>query len=331
MKLGFVGFGAQAQQNIVPSCQILPGVDIAAICDHNETRRAEARRWLRFDAVFSDYRQMIEECDLDALIVACYPTEHCQIATYALERRLPVFVEKPPAPSSQHLRAMIELAAREGCTTGVGMNFRYASVTRRMKSLIGGELDSITLRHFCNKPTQPFWNHTSLVKSFLYSQSIHSIDFLIDLCGPVRNISVFGNRRDSMIVMTIVLSFESGANASLVTSNTSPHFVFDFDAICMGSRHISSSALWQLGVSDVGKTYAHEETKRWSDSWAHSPLDSGFERSGYAGQMTEFLNAVREQRDSAISFASILETYRCLDEIELQMARKVDYLARKAS
>ncbi|MGV2187388.1 Gfo/Idh/MocA family protein [Rhizobium rhizogenes] len=323
MRLGFVGFGPQAQENLIPCCQLIPGTKIVAVCDLKAERRALAQQLYGIEHVFADYREMMARCDLDAVIAACYPGDHFEIATYSLQRGVPIFVEKPPAPSSAHLLRLIQLAERSQGTTGVGMNFRFATVTNRVKAFVRGDIESITLRHFANKPIQPFWNYTSLTRSFLHAQTIHSIDFLIDLCGPVRHVSVFGHPNDSRLALTIVLTFESGAHASLITGNTTPHFVFDFDVICTGGRHIASSALWNMGIADVGKVYDNQETKRWADVWMPSPLESGFARAGYAGQMAEFLAAVKEQRDSAISFSSLAETYRCLDEIEARLSNQV--------
>lgn len=331
MKLGFVGFGAQAQENILPCCQTLPDIEITGVCDRHPARRQDAMRMLKTREIYSNPHEMIERCDMDALIVSCYPTDHYEIAIHALESGLPVFVEKPPAPSSTHLSRMADLARSRGLTTGVGMNFRYASVTQRLKSLTESQLNLITLRHFCNKPTSPFWDHTCLLKSFLYSQSIHSLDFLIDLCGPVTNVSTVGENTGTQIVMTVLLTFENGASASLLTSNTSPHFVFDFDVITLDRRHITSSSLWSMKVSEVGKAYAQNETKRWSDTWSPSPLDSGFTRSGYAGQMSEFVSAIRAKRDSAISFASVKPVYICMDAIEEQMADAAQKLTQRVS
>lgn len=331
IRLGFVGFGAQAQENLVPCCQVLPGIEIAAVCDRNPGRRADALRWIKAQNVYSSPHEMIDSCALDALIVACYPTDHYEIAMHAIERGLPVLVEKPPAPSSSHLSKMTDIARARGLTTGVGMNFRYAKTTQRLKTLAEGHVNSISLRHLCNKPTTFLWDHTCLLKSFLYSQSIHSLDFLLDLCGPVSNVSTVGGVDGNLVVLTVLLNFKSGSSASLFTSNASPHFVFDFDAIALGRRHISSSALWSIKVAEVGKSYADGETKRWSDSWEPSPLDSGFVRSGYAGQLAEFVNAVRERRESTISFASVQPVYACMDEIERQVGAGARDLIRRAS
>ncbi|MTI44622.1 putative dehydrogenase [Roseibium hamelinense] len=320
MKLGFIGFGPQAKENIIPCCQLISGVEIAGICEKDAHRRRQAQERFRLDCGYSDYRQMIDDLHPDAVIAACYPDDHYEIARFCLDRSIPVFVEKPPAPSSRHLEELITLARRKRTTTGVGMNFRFAAVSTRLKALASGQLSSISLRHYCNKPTDPFWNYASTLRSFLHAQTIHSLDFLIDLCGPVDELAVFGGDEASVIDMTVMVTFANGQHASLITANTSPHFVFDFDAVCSDGRHISSSALWHMGVTEVGKVYANEEEKRWSEHWAPSPLDSGYQRSGYAGQMAEFLAAVEEGRESRISFASVAETYRCLDQIESQVA-----------
>lgn len=331
MRVGFVGYGSQSQENLIPCCRTLPAIDIAAVCDKSEVRRSEAASVFGEDKVYSNFSSMIDRCHLDAVVVACYPDDHYHIAMQAMDKRLPIFIEKPPAPSSLHLSNMIDMAERSQCTTGVGMNFRYATVTRRLKGIAPDGIDSICLRHFCNKPTGPLWGNHGLLKSFLYAQTIHSVDFLIYLLGPVSDVAVVGDVRESALAMTVSIQFVNGASATLVTSNSCPHFVFDFDAIAIGSKLISSSALWNLQVSEIGKTYINGEAKRWSDTWAHSPLESGFMRSGYAGQMIDFFAAVAAGRQSTSSFASLVETYRCLDAIEAQLSDIVPIAARKVS
>jgi len=316
MKLGIVGFGNQAKENIFPACSAIFGVEFVAICDNDEAKLQEVRDAFPGVQAFKDYREMMDTARPDAVIAACYPTDHYNIAMEALSRGIAVFIEKPLAPSSGHVDKLIDMAARKGVATGVGMNFRFAEVTRRLAAISGGEINAITLRQHANKPVTAFWDYSSVLRSFLHAQTIHGLDFLIHLCGPVREIHVADSNRGNKIIFTATLEFESGAHGTLITSNTSPHFVFDFDAICREKMHVNSSALWALSVSEIGKTYHGGETKKWRDQWAPSPLVSGFERSGYHGQFVDFLTAVKEGRDSSASFASMRETYRCMDEIE---------------
>jgi predicted dehydrogenase len=328
MKLGFIGFGSQAKENIIPACSAIFGVEIVAVCDIDSSRHREAKDALPSAQVFKDYREMMDVARPDAVIAACYPTDHFNIAMEAMARRIAVFIEKPLAPSSGHVERLIETAARKGVTTGVGMNFRFAEVTQRLAAISGNEINSITLRQHANKPVTTFWDYSSILRSFLHAQTIHGLDFLIHLCGPVRNIRVANSNRDNVIIFTVILEFESGAHGTLITSNTSPHFVFDFDVICREKVHVNSSSLWHLSVSEIGKAYHGGETKKWRDQWAPSPLVSGFERSGYHGQFVEFLNAVRQGRDSSVSFASMKETYRCMDIIEALCYEEVSTLRK---
>jgi phthalate 4,5-cis-dihydrodiol dehydrogenase len=277
---------------------------------------------------FTDYREMLDNIELDAVIAACYPREHFEIANYSMLRGIPIFVEKPPASSLVELKRMTEMAERTGCVTGVGMNYRFASVTARLKSLATDGINMITLRHFANKPQNPLWDETTVMRSFLYAQTIHSVDFLVNLGGVVSDISVANMSSDNTILMTMIIKFEGGAVASIVTGNTSPHFVFDFDAVCNRNCHVSAEMLWKFSTTRVGKAYADNETKKWSDVWTPSPLDSGFNRSGYGGQMAEFLAAARDRRQSSVSFASLTEPYRCLAEIEKAVLGTLDVQTR---
>lgn len=315
MKIAFIGFGAQALENIIPCCQIIPGVEVAAICDVNPQRRSEAEKIFGAKSVYSSHQTMMDKVRPDAVVAACYPSDHYQIALDAIDRRIPVFIEKPPVPSYSHLKHLVNRALTEGVTTGVGMNFRFAEVTTRLQRISDNQIDMITLRQFANKPTTPLWDYTSLVKSFLHAMTIHGLDFLIHLCGPVESLDVV-NKIDDQMLFTVLLKFKGGAHASLISGNTTPHFVFDFDAVCRGNIHVSSSALWEMKIAETGKRYLEGESKKWTDSWSPSPLSSGFQRSGYMGQFIDFITAIRENRESSSSFESMLETYRCMDEIE---------------
>lgn len=331
MKFGFVGFGAQTRENLLPTCGTLFGVEVAAICDHDPQKRNEAAALFGFDdsRIFSDHREMMDHCDLDAVIAACYPSDHYQIACNAIDRGIPIFIEKPLAPSSQEVDDLIYRAAQKNVVTGVGMNFRFADVTRRLANLADGQFNTITLRQLANKPSGKLWDYDGLLRSFLHAQTIHGLDMLIHLCGPVRDLHVVNNNSGDRVIFTVILEFYSGAHGSLITGNTSPHFVFDFDAVCRDRFYVTGRSLWDMTISEIGKSYAGGERKKWRDSWASSPLSSGFDRSGYKGELEDFILAIRTGRgDSSTGFSTLRETYRCLDFIE-EACRRNDSLVAK--
>ncbi len=334
MKFGFVGFGAQTRENLLPACRTLFGVEVAAICDRDAMKRREAAALFGFDAsrIFSNHREMMDRCELDAVIAACYPSDHYIIACDAIEREIPVFLEKPIAPSTRQLEDLIARAARKNVVTAAGMNFRFADVTRRLSELADGRFNMITLRQLANKPSTKLWDYPDLLRSFLHAQTIHGLDLLIHLCGAVRDLYVVNNNFEERVVFTTILEFESGAHGSLITGNTAPHFVFDFDAICRDRVYVTGRSLWDMTVCELGKSYAGGETKKWRDSWAPSPLSSGFERDGYTGELEDFISAIRaDKSDSATAFSTMRETYRCLDLIELACRQTELLIAQRVS
>jgi predicted dehydrogenase len=264
--------------------------------------------------------------------VACYPADHYKIACDAIKRGIPIFVEKPLAPNSCQVDDLIELAARKKIVTGTGMNFRFAEITRKLVDLASGHFNTITLRQLSNKPSGNLWDYTSSLRSFLHAQTIHGLDMLIHLCGPVRDLRVVDDNCGNRIIFTTMLEFVSGAHGSLITGNTSPHFVFDFDAICRNKVYVAGRSLWDMAVSEVDKSYAGGERKRWRDSWAPSPLSSGFDRSGYKGELEDFISAIHANKgDSGTAFSTLRETYRCLDLIEAACRRNDTSTAELAS
>ncbi|MBD8555173.1 Gfo/Idh/MocA family oxidoreductase [Rhizobium sp. CFBP 8762] len=323
MKIGFIGFGAHMREYLLPTWRTFFGVEIAGICDIDPRKRQEAVALcgIRNDIVFDDYRAMMDTTKPDAIVAACYPNEHFRIARESIERSIPVFIEKPLASTMAQVEDLIEQAARKNIVTAVGMNFRFAEVTKRLSEIAGGHFNTISLRQLANKPAGCLWDYTSPLKSFLHAQTIHGLDMLIYLCGPVDKLDVVHDNHGDCIIFTTVMRFSSGAHGSLITSNTSPHFVFDFDAICRDTVHVTARSMWDITVSEIGKTYVNGEQKKWRDSWTPSPLASGFDRSGFRGEIEDFIATIRANRGasgSSTAFATLHETFRCLEEIEAQ-------------
>ncbi|NKI73445.1 Gfo/Idh/MocA family oxidoreductase [Dickeya sp. CFBP 2040] len=319
MKIGFVGFGAQARENLIPACNTIYGVEIAAICDSDPAKCREAAKLFNFDEsrVFTHHGEMMDKCRPDAVIVSCYPTEHYKIACDAIERGIPVLLEKPVASSYEDVIRLAEMAKRRGVVTASGMNFRFAEITERIQNIYDDSIQMISLRQMANKPVSALWDYDDLFKSFLHAQTIHGLDLLIHLCGPVKRLSVADNSTDNSIVFSVLLEFANNCHGTLITSNTSPHFTFDLDVLADNRLHIKSTSLNSLSVADLGKTYLQGETKRWCDTWAASPLSSGYARAGYTGEILDFITAIQSgERDSQTAFSTLIETYRCMDAIE---------------
>ena len=97
----------------VPDLRKTGRAEVAAIARRNPERLARMQETLQVDRAFTDWRQMLDQADLDAVIVCTPHDAHTEPTLAALARGLHVLVEKPMALRSLDARAMIE-AAEEG-------------------------------------------------------------------------------------------------------------------------------------------------------------------------------------------------------------------------
>jgi UDP-N-acetylglucosamine 3-dehydrogenase len=111
VRFGLAGLGAMGR-NHLRVLSLRDDVQLAAIADPDPSALAAASH--STDAqLFDEPLAMIGEAELDALIVAAPTTGHLSLALAAIDRGLPVLVEKPLAASTAEA-ARIASAARQG-------------------------------------------------------------------------------------------------------------------------------------------------------------------------------------------------------------------------
>jgi predicted dehydrogenase len=69
--------------------------NVVALCDVNDTRTSEALAIFPQAKVYSDWRRMLDQKDIEAVIICTADHHHAFIANWALNRNLHVFCEKP--------------------------------------------------------------------------------------------------------------------------------------------------------------------------------------------------------------------------------------------
>jgi predicted dehydrogenase len=96
----------------------------------------------------SDYQEVIEDPEIDAIAIATPVYSHFDLAREALLAGKHTFIEKPMASSSAHCRELIELADSKNLTLMVGHTFIYSTPIRKIKEIVDhgdiGELLYVT-------------------------------------------------------------------------------------------------------------------------------------------------------------------------------------------
>ena len=118
MAVGIIGAGWMAQEHR-RVLGTIDGVNLAAVCDTDRGRAEDLARGTEA-RVYLDWRELLDREDLAALIVCIPPLAHRDPAVAALDRGLPVYLEKPIARTLDDAAAIVEAAGRTGTVCAVG-------------------------------------------------------------------------------------------------------------------------------------------------------------------------------------------------------------------
>jgi predicted dehydrogenase len=109
---------------------------IAALCDVDEKRSAKAREQFPQAKFYTDFRRLLDQKGLDAVVIATPDHSHAVATTTALKAGLHVYCEKPLTHTVQEARVVAELAAKQKRITQMGTQIHAGSNYRRVVELI---------------------------------------------------------------------------------------------------------------------------------------------------------------------------------------------------
>jgi predicted dehydrogenase len=118
-----------------------PGVRCVAMCDIddsvlNEKAADVKKRFNQEPRLYNDFRKLLEQKDIDAVIVGTPDHWHCLITVYALEAGKHVYVEKPMANSVEECNIMVRAADHHKKIVQVGQQQRSSPLFQKTMEMI---------------------------------------------------------------------------------------------------------------------------------------------------------------------------------------------------
>lgn len=143
LSLAVVGLGYWGP-NLVRNLHEIPAVGRIIACDLQAARlKPICRRFPSVDAT-TEYREVLADAGVDAVIVATPISTHHSLAAAALRAGKHVMVEKPLAASSTEACSLMTLADQGGLVLMPGHTFLYSPPVIMIRSLIeSGELGDV--------------------------------------------------------------------------------------------------------------------------------------------------------------------------------------------
>ena len=136
VRVGIIGCGGIANGKHMPSLKQLPNVKMVAFCDIIEERAIKARADYGTPdcAVYTDYRELLEDKSIDVVHVCTPNRAHSFITVDALHAGKHVMCEKPMAINSEEAKKMLDAAKETGKNLTIGYQSRPRADSRYLKN-----------------------------------------------------------------------------------------------------------------------------------------------------------------------------------------------------
>ncbi len=149
LRVALIGFGLWGPHYARILAGTLGGARLTACAEPAAGRLAAFERQYPAARAYADYRRLLRDGDVDAVIVATPTSTHREVTEDCLRAGVHVLVEKPLAATVSDAESMMAVAQETGRTLMVGHTFLFNPAVRAIKGYIDeGRLGKIRYLYF---------------------------------------------------------------------------------------------------------------------------------------------------------------------------------------
>ncbi len=305
LRVGFIGAGSFATWTLYPALHLAP-IELRAVCDQVEERARSVARKFGTGRWYTDYREMWEQEDLEAVIISMGPGPRQALVSETLQAGYHVLVPKPPALSPAEAAELAEASRRTGKTLMVNFQRRFSFAVRRAREIMAdpsfGPLSQLHFS-FCSGPydERRSLGYDSPLQAYLLDFAIHHLDLARYLGGEIEKLAAYYKPSSGGGSFALSLQFENGAVGTLQL-NSQRIWWRNYDRIEITGQgeYIVLDGLW---------TARHHAQPQNTFTENYSDERSG-ELTGDGYALAEFVQAIREGREPVASIQDSLNTMR---------------------
>lgn len=201
VKIGIIGVGGIAYGRHIPELKRIPECEITAVCDTDPQALQKAKEQLGLDDshCFTDYRQLIDCTDVDAVEICTPNYLHVPMAVYAIEKGKPINVEKPLSVDFKSTLPLKEALEKNNISNMMCFSYRFFPAVRFAKYILEkgliGDVISVNVEYL---KSSAFMEGRRLdwrfVKEYagtgvLGDLGVHLIDMAEFLIGKIKSVS----------------------------------------------------------------------------------------------------------------------------------------------
>jgi len=135
LRIGQIGYGYWGP-NLARVFSSSPGVELRSLAELNEQRRAAALKRYPGLLVTPDYRSLLHDPAIDAIVISTPIITHYALTKEVLQAGKHVLVEKPLATTAEEARELASIAEQRRLTLMVDHIFLYEPAVRYLREIV---------------------------------------------------------------------------------------------------------------------------------------------------------------------------------------------------
>ncbi len=144
-RIGVIGAGWWGTVGHIEPLTREPLAELVAIYSRTEDKVRQRAAKYGVPRYYTDFRRMIDECELDGVVVATTPNAHYEPARYALEHGLHVLVEKPFMLQAKHAEELGRIATERNLLLSVCHPLLYSPLLSQVRHRIREDLGEVLM------------------------------------------------------------------------------------------------------------------------------------------------------------------------------------------
>jgi predicted dehydrogenase len=112
LRVGLIGAGANTRLRHIPGLQVLPDVEIVAVCNRRPASTVAAAREFNIPHTYDRWEDLIADTDIDAVLIGTWPYLHCPITLAALDAGKHVLTEARMSMNAAEAHEMLAASRR---------------------------------------------------------------------------------------------------------------------------------------------------------------------------------------------------------------------------
>jgi polar amino acid transport system substrate-binding protein len=311
VSLGLIGAGSFARSVLLPALRDLPDASLRAVAAASGPSAEHTGRRYGFQYATCDYRQVIADAEVHAVIIATRHNLHARLVTEALQAGKHVLVEKPLCLTESELQEIIAAHSaaqqRGGTCLMVGFNRRFAPLVKTAQAHLRERGGPMLVQYRVNAGNLPASHWTQSAEEGggrILGEVCHFVDLVGYLVGA-RPTRVFAQAANADTVV-VTLGYDDGSVGSI-------------QYVSLGHPDLPKERLEIFAGGDCAVIDDFRRAEWFSQRGGRKSLGGSRQDKGHRAELAAFVQAVAAGGASPVPFdeavRSTVTTFRVLDSL----------------